>query len=139
MVRPCLLVIDREHSGTISTRKLVIESSKFNVITTYSGAETIQTFDRFPAVDAVILNASVRDMSCDEIITTVRERAPKIPIIVVQGPGGPECPGANHYLASFAPVELLELLNRLFPRAMQAIKRQDDVLKAQENQAEPTP
>lgn len=27
MVRPCFLVIDREYSGSISTRKLVIETA----------------------------------------------------------------------------------------------------------------
>jgi hypothetical protein len=39
MIRPCFLVVDQEHSGSISTRKLVIETAKFNVLTAYSGAE----------------------------------------------------------------------------------------------------
>jgi DNA-binding response OmpR family regulator len=135
MTRPCLLVIDREHSGTISTRKLVIESAKFNVITAYSGSEAIETFDRFPAVDGVILNAAISDISCPQLISTLRQRAPRLSIVAIQGPGGPECPGANHYLGSFEPVELLELLRRLFPRATEAIKQQDDALKAEENQS----
>jgi hypothetical protein len=33
MDRPCFLVVDREYPGSISTRKLVIETGKFNVIT----------------------------------------------------------------------------------------------------------
>jgi DNA-binding NtrC family response regulator len=134
MTRPCLLVIDREHSGTISTRKLVIESAKLNVITAYSGAEALEAFDRFPAVDGVILNASVTGIPCFEIISKLHQRAPKLPIIVVQGPGGPECPGADHYIDSFDPVKLLELLHELFPRATRAIEQQDDALKAEENQ-----
>jgi response regulator RpfG family c-di-GMP phosphodiesterase len=132
MVRPCLLVIDREHSGTISTRKLVIESAKFNVITAYSGAEALETFERFPAVDGVILNAVIADVSCAKIVSTIRKSAPRLPIVVVQGPGGPECPGASHTIDSFDPVAIIELLYRLFPRATEAIKRRDDALKIQE-------
>jgi CheY-like chemotaxis protein len=139
MTRPCLLVLDREHSGTISTRKLVIESAKFNVITAYSGAETIETFERFPAVDAAVLNAAIPDLSCAEIVLTLRSRAPKLPIIVVQGPGGPECPGADHYLPSFDPIAIVELLRILFPRAFEAIKQRDDSLKAAESLGTPDP
>lgn len=135
MTRPCFIVLDREHSGTISMRKLVIESDKFNVITAYSGREALETFERFPAVDAMILNAAIPDLSCGEVITTIRSRAPRLPIIVVQGPGGPECPGAAHYIDSFDPVQLIELLRRLFPRATEAIKQQDHALKAEENQS----
>lgn len=133
MTRPCFIVLDREHSGTISMRKLVIESDKFNVITCYSGRETIESFERFPAVDAMILNAGIPDLSCGEIVTAIRGRAPKLPIIVVQGPGGPECPGADYYIGSFDPVQLIELLRRLFPKATAAIKQQDDLLNVEEN------
>lgn len=135
MIRPCFLVIDREHSASISMRKLVIESAKFNVITAYNGAEAVETFERFPAVHGVILNAAVRDVPCNDILSTIRSRDPKIPIIVVQGSGGPECPGADHYIDSFDPVQLLEILRDLFPRASAIIKQQDnDALKAEENQ-----
>jgi CheY-like chemotaxis protein len=133
MTRPCFIVVDREHSGTISMRKLVIESDKLNVITAYSGAETLETFERFPAVHGVILNASIPDIPCYEIIATIRSRAPKLPIIVVQSPGTPECPGADHYVDSFDPVPLLELLRQLFPRAVAAIKQQDDALHIEED------
>jgi DNA-binding NtrC family response regulator len=133
MTRPCFIVLDREHSGTISTRKLVIESAKFNVITAYSGAEAIESFERFPAVDALILNASIHDIPCEEIISRIRNRAPKLPVIVVGGPGAPECAGADYAIDSFDPIAILELLQKLFPRAMQAIQQRDDSLKAKEN------
>lgn len=133
MTRPCFVVLDREHSGTISTRKLVIESAKFNVVTAYSGAEAVETLERFPAVDAAILNAAIPDMPCHEVISRMRNRAPKLPIIVVQGPGGPPCPGADHTIDSFDPIDIIELLHQLFPRAMRAIKERDDSLKEQEN------
>ncbi|HEV2578152.1 MAG TPA: response regulator [Acidobacteriaceae bacterium] len=133
MTRPCFLVIDREHSGTISTRKLVIESAKFNVITAYSGAEALETFERFPNIDGVVLNATIHDVPCEQVVATILSRSPKLPIIVVQGPSSEPCPGASHFVDSFDPASLLELLHKLFPRASSAIKQQDDRLKAQEN------
>ncbi len=48
MVRPCFLVIDHEHAGTISTRKLVIESAKLNVLTAFSGEEALAMLKKFP-------------------------------------------------------------------------------------------
>lgn len=134
MMRPCFLVIDREHSGSISMRKLVIESAKFNVLTAYSGVEALETFERFPSVHGVILNAAIRDVPCDKIVTTIRARSPQLPIIIVQGPGGPECPGADHYIDSFDPVQLLELLRDLFPHATDAVKSQDDALTVKEEE-----
>jgi CheY-like chemotaxis protein len=135
MTRPCFLVIDREHSGSISTRKLVIESAKFNVVTAYSGAEALETFERFPLVDGVVLNAAIHDVPCQQVVATIRARAPQLPIIVIQGSSGEPCPGASHYIDSFDPATLLELLHKIFPRATQAIKQQDDILKADENQS----
>jgi CheY-like chemotaxis protein len=133
MTRPCFLVLDREHSGTISTRKLVIESAKFNVISVYSGKEAIETSERFQKVDAVILNASIPDLPCDEVIAGLRKRLGKLPIIVVRGPGAPDCKGADHVIDSFDPIAIIELLHKLFPGAIKAIERRDDSLKAEEN------
>ena len=59
MNRPCFLVIDREFPGSISTRKLMIETAKFNVLTAYSGKEALEVFTRFPAVSGVVLTSSV--------------------------------------------------------------------------------
>ncbi|HTV10087.1 MAG TPA: response regulator [Candidatus Aquilonibacter sp.] len=135
MVRPCFLVIDREHSGSISTRKLVLESAKFNVITAYSGAEALETFERFPNIDGLVLNAGINDIPCETVVAKIRARTPQAPIIVVQGPSSEPCPGASHYVDSFDPASLLELLHKLFPRETASIERQDDVLKAKENQS----
>ena len=59
MVRPCFLVIDREFPGSISTRKLVIETAKFNVLTAYSGLEALDTLQQFPAIHGVVLDAEI--------------------------------------------------------------------------------
>jgi len=128
MVRPCFLVIDREHSGSISTRKLVIETAKFNVVTAYSGQEALDTFALFPAINGVVLDSNLQDVQCSEVIAKLKASAPGLPVIVVRGPGGEDCRGADHYLDSFQPARLLELLEKLQPHAMDVIEKRNEAL-----------
>lgn len=132
MVRPCFLVIDREYSGSISTRKLVIETAKFNVITAYSAAESIETLAAFPAVAGVVLDAGIRDMKCCDLVTALKEQNARLPVVVISAPGSHECPEADHQLESFEPARLLVLLQSLVPDATAAIeKRNEDLTKTQ--------
>lgn len=128
MPRPCFLVLDREFSGNISTRKLVLETSKFNVITAYSGREAIETVERFPAIDAAVLDAGVRDLQIEDVAQRIKQLKPKIPIIVICAPGGFTCPDADYHLEYFDPEELLKLLQQLFPHATQAIRARNEEL-----------
>ncbi len=115
MTRPCFLVIDREYAGSISTRKLVIETAKLNVITAYSAAEAIATLGRFPALDGVVLDAGVPDMPCAAIVSELKKIQPSIPVVVIGTPTTRQCDGAEHFLDSFEPVKLLGLLARIVP------------------------
>ena len=87
MIRPCFLVIDREFPGSISTRKLVIETAKFNVLTAYSGKEALEVFARFPAVSGVVLDGGLDDISCDEVAKKIKLLQPMVPIVVIAAPG----------------------------------------------------
>ena len=112
MLRPCFVVVDREHSGTISTRKLVIETGKFNVITAYSGEEALETVRAYPAVN----------------VPRLKEIPPKLAGIVVGGPGQESCAGQDYFLHSFSPALLLDLLRSLMPSETAAISRRDEDL-----------
>lgn len=136
MVRPCFLVIDHEHAGTISTRKLVIESAKFNVITAFSREEALATLKRFPAVDGVILDAVVSGVPSGELIRQLKEHSPKLPMIVINMQGAAPCPDADYQLDSFEPVSLLALLRKLEPRRTEEIRAHDDDLRRQERPPE---
>ena len=68
MTRPCFLVIDREFPGSISTRKLVIETAKFNVITAYSGLEAFDTVQRFPALSGAVVDGGIEDIPCADLV-----------------------------------------------------------------------
>ena len=127
MVRPCFLVIDREYFGSISTRKLVIETAKLNVITAYSSAEAIETLERFPAVNAIVLDAGMPDMPCADLIRKLKHIQPSAPIIVVSSPRSGPCDG-DHNLESFDPRQLLSLIERLLPQDTAAIAKKDEQL-----------
>ncbi|WP_433967788.1 response regulator [Tunturiibacter gelidiferens] len=128
MIRPCFLVIDREFPGSISTRKLVIETAKFNVLTAYSGKEALEVFTRFPAVSGVVLDGGLDDLSCEEVSDKIKALQPKVPVIVITTPGSNVCPSADYQLESFDPAKLLEILRGLKPEASAAIERRNEQL-----------
>ena len=130
MIRPCFLVIDQEHSGNISTRKLVIETAKLNVITAYSGAEALETLVKFPGVDAVVLDAGIRDLPCTALVKQIKQRQPRTPVIIAGTLGYDYCPGADHYLETFDPNKLLKLLQELEPEKTTEILQKDAKLSA---------
>ena len=127
MVRPCFLVVDQEYSGNISTRKLVLETAKLNVLTAYSGAEAIATLGLFPAVNGVVLDARVRDIPCSELIDTIKQMQPGLPVIVVSSPRSTPCT-ADHHLEGFDPHELLSLIESLQPEAVESVRREDQLV-----------
>jgi DNA-binding NtrC family response regulator len=128
MVRPCFLVIDREYSGSISTRKLVIETAKFNVITAYSAQEALDTLKAFPRMSGVVLDAGIRDMSCNDLVAAIKAEQPQLPVVVISSPGTSECPQADHLLESFEPGRLLNLLQSIVPADTAAIEKQNEKL-----------
>jgi DNA-binding response OmpR family regulator len=128
MIRPCFLVIDREYPGSISTRKLVIETAKFNVITAYSGKEALELFKRFPAVNGIILEGGINDIPCDEVTRQLKALQPKVPIIILDAPGCRGCPEADYHLQSFDPAKLLEILRGLTPKESAEIEKRNEDL-----------
>lgn len=132
IVRPCFLVIDREYSGSISTRKLVIETAKFNVLTAYSAAEGLKMLRRFPVVDGIVLNAEMHDMGCDKLIERLRQIRPTTPVVVVGRSPNSECNAADYKVETFEPGELLAVLQRLCPQQTQAVEKRNEELDERE-------
>lgn len=128
IVRPCFIVVDPEHSGSISTRKLVIETAKLNVITAYSGAEALATLKKFHAVDGIVCNAEVHDIPIGDVIREAREINEKAPVIVI-GPYDGNIQQADYYVDSYDPRQLLDVLQRLEPEKVSAIADHDHELR----------
>ena len=129
MVRPCYLVVDREYSGSISTRKLVIETAKFNVITAYGSKEAIETLRKYPAVDGIVLDAAMPDMACHDLVSALKQIAGGIPIVLVGHTRGEPCVGVDHAVGSFQPARLLELLQKLQPEHTAAVEKRNEELQ----------
>ena len=130
-VRPCFIVVDPEHSGSISTRKLVIESAKLNVITAYSAAEALETLKKYPAVDGVVCNTEVRDLPVRELVRAIKEINSKLPVIIV-GPEYGRVEQADFHVESFDPKRLLEVLQDIQPEKISAINAHEDELRDDE-------
>jgi DNA-binding NtrC family response regulator len=131
MVRPCFIVMDVEHSGSISTRKLVIESAKLNVITAYTGAEALETLKKYPAVDGMVCNTEVRDMPVRKVVEAAKKMNPKLPIIVI-GPEGDTIVEPVYHVRSFDPRRLLDVLQSLLPDKITAIIDHEDEMRDDE-------
>lgn len=138
MIRPCYLVIDREFPGSISTRKLVIETAKFNVLTAYSGVEARETFLRYPNISGIVLDAGLDDVLCVDLVKEFKAAQPKLPILVVCAPGDIDCPEADFVLESFEPAKLLEILRRLTPLASDIIEKKNEELSRAQLSVPPT-
>ena len=128
MVRPCFLVIDREFPGSISTRKLVIETAKFNVVTAYSAQEAIDTLKLFPAIHGVVMDSEVAGMTAEALVERLKAVKPEIPVIAICGPGDHSCPNADYELESFDPRTLLQLLRTLLPKESDLIEKREEDL-----------
>ena len=110
---PTFLIIEVEPAEGISTRKLVVETAKMNVLTAYSGREGLDVFARFPAVDAVVLHARLNDMPCETIIQQIKARRPDAPIVVLAPAENYQCPSADHVVSAYDPHGLLLVLQSI--------------------------
>jgi hypothetical protein len=81
-VRPTLVVVDPAVPGTISSRKLILEVGRFNVLTAYSAEEAFSTAEKFD-VDGFVVDYEPGDEMADEVCASLKERFPKKPIFAV--------------------------------------------------------
>jgi CheY-like chemotaxis protein len=125
MTRPCYLVLDREVQGNISTRKLVIETAKLNVITAYSPEEAIAMLERFPRVDGVVFSAEIPSISSEELLRRLRSVVPNISVIITSAQSPRRNEPNLYYIDSLDPKALLDCLQNLNKEAMKEIAKRD--------------
>ena len=131
MYRPCFLVIDREFPGSISTRKLVLETAKYNVITAYSSGEAIEVAKRFPNIDGAVMDASGHEHHCADLVAKLRSFAPQIRIVLTSGKHDVDCGDVDLHLESYDPRKLLEALAILFPEDNARLTQHEDEISHQ--------
>lgn len=127
-MRPCFLVVDNEYPGSISTRKLVLESAKLNVLTAYTAEEAIRTLERFPNIDGVVLDTQLRGRPCAELIEQMRTKQTNMPIITVSPSGHDPCGGEQFHVSNYDPKQLLEAVRKISPGRMSyVVKRENEI------------
>jgi DNA-binding response OmpR family regulator len=114
MARPNFLLLEPEPEQAISSRKLILETAKFNVITAYTGKECLELLDRFPGIEALIVHSQVDGMSCEELFRDSKRRNPRRTTVFLSAAHAFTCEGADHTVSSHDPEALLFLLRRLF-------------------------
>jgi DNA-binding response OmpR family regulator len=111
--RLSFLIIETEPREGLSTRKLLLESAKHNVITAYSGKEGVETFKRFPNVDAICIDAELNDLKGSDVARKVRNANPKIRIVGLTPRLAARCDWADETIDSHDPAALLKLLEEM--------------------------
>jgi len=126
MMRPCFLVIDNQYPGSISARKLVIETAQLNVLTAYSAKEALGLLARFPDVNGVVFDTETPGMQCKEFIRRLREIRSDVPLVSVSPSGSDPCDGEQYHVSSFDPQALLNQVRHICgPQVNQVIKQNE--------------
>lgn len=129
-MRPCFLVVDNDYPGSISARKLVLESAKLNVLTAYTADEAIRTLERFPNVDGIVLDTQLRGRPCSELIAQLRNREMPVPVITVSPSGHDPCGGEQYHVSTFDPKQLLEVIQKVAPKRMSYVVSHEAEIRA---------
>ena len=125
-------MVDREFSSGISSRKLVIETAKFNVITAYNAEEAIETLLAYPAVDGAVVDEHADGLECPDLVARLKQIKPSLTVVAVGSPGN--CGPADYHIEPFNPAKLLQVLQTLQPRATETIKQISQALSEKEIQ-----
>jgi len=112
MERATFLIIEPEQEEGLSSRKLLLETAKHNVLTAYSSKEGLEIFGKHP-VDAVVVHASVDDIPCGKVVERIKKERKDVPVIVISPTGLDQCKPADMTIGSHKPEELLNALEEL--------------------------
>ena len=110
-MRPTLLVAEPEPENALSTRKLVLETSKFNVLTAHTDDEAMEIARNFPNMSGAIVAAESPN-ACESLARRLRDHYPKMKIIGLTPSSS--CSGADYVLNSHDPEGLVKLTRELF-------------------------
>lgn len=110
-MRPIILVTDPPDPEALSTRKLVLESAKYNVLTAFTGGEALEIATKV-AIDAAVVHERIENEDVREVVKELRRVRPEAPVIVVS-PQPEKISVGDHVLNSHDPVALVNLICQL--------------------------
>src|ERR1700733_8654941 len=117
IVRLVVLMVEVEQPEGISSRKLVLETARHNVLTAYSGDGAVNLLQRFPNVDLAILHTELQGKEFESTVRRLKEVRPDLYIVAISPVDFGKMEGVNTILPSYDPQELLEFLAKHFEAA----------------------
>ena len=109
--RLSFLIVESEPAPGLSTRKLLLESAKHNVITAYSATEGTEMFKRFPNVDVVVIDGELKGNS--RFAKEVKQHNRDIRIVCLNTRIGAKADWADETADPHDPASLLKLLQEM--------------------------
>jgi len=104
-----ILMIEEEQPEGLSSRKLVVETVKHNVLTAYNAKDGIDLLTRFSNVDAVLVHAGLLHRKPD-LLSEIRKLCHDKPIVLASPFAEESNPEANFVVDSHKPQSLVKLL-----------------------------
>jgi DNA-binding NtrC family response regulator len=109
-LRLVVLMIEVEQLEGISTRKLVLETARHNVITAYTKDGGAELLRRFPNVDVAVIHTELDDSSFEETVRELKGIRGDLPVIGISPRRDVDRGGADYLIPSHDPQALLNLL-----------------------------
>jgi CheY-like chemotaxis protein len=117
IVRLVVLMVEVEHPEGISSRKLILETARHNVLTAYSEDDAVNLLQRFPNVDLAIIHTELQGREFGSTVRRLKEMRPDLYIVAISPRASGKLEGVNAVLSSYNPQELLEFLAKHFEAA----------------------
>ena len=111
--RLAFLVVEAEPAQGLSTRKLLLESAKHNVLTAYSPDEGIRMFRRFPHVDLVAVDGSFGEAACSKLVKALKAQNKDIRVVAFVPNTSTKCNWADETTGSHDPAGLLRVVEEM--------------------------
>jgi CheY-like chemotaxis protein len=107
-------MIEVEQPEGISSRKLILEAARHNVITAYTGRGGLDLLSRFPNVDVAVVHTDLDGLTFEETVRELKKVRPDLPVIGISPAADRQVDGADYMLSSYDPQDLLKLLAERF-------------------------
>jgi DNA-binding response OmpR family regulator len=91
----------------ISTRKLILESAKYNVVTATTTEEAVEIAQKVP-IDAMVIHERLCDGDVSAFTQKLKATRPSAPLWIIS-PQPHYIAGADRVLSSFDPLELVRI------------------------------
>jgi hypothetical protein len=119
MRRPTFIIAEPEPGSALSTRKLVVETAKYNVLTAHSMQEAVEIFRTGgPIVDALIVAHDLEHS--DILVKEVKRLKASLLVICISPNRNANLEGTDYHISGHEPQALVELCRELFgdPRSL---------------------